>query len=56
MTYGDFTFLSSHFDALAGTRTWRDCLTRGVPAAEIAAEWHEDETAFQMEREDILLY
>jgi uncharacterized protein YbbC (DUF1343 family) len=55
-THQEFAFLPGHFDALAGTASWRERLTRGVTPTEIAEDWESDEAEFRIEREAFLLY
>ncbi len=55
-THQEFVFLPGHFDALAGTASWRERLMRGVTPAEIAGEWEADEADFRVERGAFLLY
>ncbi len=44
------------FDILAGSDVLRTQIEAGMPAAEIAASWHEDEAAFRRMRQPYLLY
>ncbi len=43
-------------DILAGSETLRQQVDAGMPAADIAASWREDEEAFRKERAEFLLY
>ncbi len=54
--YPEFAFLAGQFDALAGTASWRERLTRGITPAEIATEWESDEANFRVAREAVLVY
>jgi uncharacterized protein YbbC (DUF1343 family) len=44
------------FDILAGSSVLRTQIERGVPAADIADGWRDDERAFQQTRRPFLLY
>jgi uncharacterized protein YbbC (DUF1343 family) len=44
------------FDILAGSDTLRRQIESGVPLAEIAESWREDEAAFERQRRSFLLY
>jgi len=55
-THPEFAFLAGQFDALAGTASWRERLTRGISPAEIAAGWASHEANFRVAREAVLVY
>jgi uncharacterized protein YbbC (DUF1343 family) len=44
------------FDVLAGSDALRGQIEAGMPATEIAANWHDDEAAFRRLRQPFLLY